>query len=58
MPILEQLTAGYVNDNVGLFLLSEKLAESGDIMRLGAGLATVGGRRTGTWPKVITRLKD
>ena len=58
MPILELLTAGWVNDNVGLFFLSENLAERGDMMRLGAGLVTVWGGRTGMWPKVITRLKD
>ena len=58
MPILEQLTAGWVNDNVGLFFLSEQLAERADITQLGAGLVTVGGRRTGTLSKVITKLKD
>ena len=57
MPILERLTDGWVNENVGLFLLLEQLAERGDITRLGAGLETVGGRRTGTWPKVIMQLK-
>ena len=58
MTILERLTAGWVNDNVGFFFLLEKLAERGNKTRLGAGMETVGWRRTGTWTKVITRLKD
>ena len=58
MPIFERLTAGWVNDDVGLFFLLEQLAKSGDITRLGAGLPAVGGRRTGTWPQVIARLQN
>ena len=56
MPIFERLTAGWFNDNVGLLLLLEQLAERGEITRLGAGLLTVGVRQTGMWPKVITQL--
>ena len=58
MLIFESLTAGWINDNVGLFFLLKQFAERGNIMRLGGGLPTVVGIRTGTWPKVITRLKD
>ena len=53
VPIFERLTAGWVNDNVGLFFLLEKVAERGNITRLGAGLPTVVGRQTGTRPQVI-----
>ena len=57
MTILERLNAGWVNDNVGFLFLLEQLGEHGDKTRLGAGMETVGGRWTGTWTKVITRLK-
>ena len=36
VTIFERLTSGWVDDDVGLFLLLEKVAECGDIMRLGA----------------------
>ena len=36
VTIFERLTAGWVDDDVGLFLLLEKVAECDDIMRLGA----------------------
>ena len=58
MTILEQLTDGWVNDNVGFFFLSEQLAECGNKKRLGGGMETVGERRTHMWKKVITILKD
>ena len=53
VPIFERLTAGWVDDEVGLFLLLGKVAERGDITGLGAALPTVVGRRTGTKPHVI-----
>ena len=58
MLIFERLTAGWVNENVVLFLLLEKVAESGDITRLGDGLPTVVGRRTGTRLQVIARFQN
>ena len=57
MPIFERLTAGWVNDDVGLFFLLEQVDKCGDIMRLGTGFPTVGGIRMGTWPQVIVRLQ-
>ena len=36
VPILEGLTNGWVNDNVGLFFLLEQVAECGNITWLGA----------------------
>ena len=57
MPIFERLTAGWFDDDVGLFFLLEKVAELSDIMRFGAKLPTVVGRRTGTRPQVIARLQ-
>ena len=53
VPIFERLTAGWVDDDVDLFFLLEKVAEGGDITRLGAALPTVVGRRTGTRLQVI-----
>ena len=53
MPIFEHLTAGWVNDDVGLFLFLEKWAECGDITRLGAALPTVVGRWMGMRTQVI-----
>ena len=53
VPIFERLTAGWVDDDVGLFFLLKKVAEGGDITRLGAGLPTVVGKRKGTRPQVI-----
>ena len=58
VPIFERLTAGWVNDNVGLFFLLDKVAERGNIMRLGDGSPTVGQRRTGMWPQVIVQLQN
>ena len=58
MPIFERLTAVWVNDDVGLFLLLEQVAERGDITRLGGGLPTVVRRQTGTWLQVISRLQN
>ena len=58
MPLFERLTVGWVDDNVGLFFLLDKVAERGDITRLGAGLPTVVGRRTGKRPQVIAQLQN
>ena len=58
VPIFERLTAGWVNANVGLLFLLEKVAERGDITRLGAGLPTVVGMRTETRLKVMARLQN
>ena len=58
MTILDQFTAVCVNGNVGFFFLSEQLADHGNKTRLGLGMETVGGKRTGTWTKVIRRLKN
>ena len=58
VSIFERLIAGWFNDDVGLFFLLEHVAERGDIIRLGAGLPTVVGRWTGTWPQVIARLQN
>ena len=58
MSIFERLTAGWVNDDVVLFLFLKQVFERGDITRLGAGLTTVAGRRTGTRPQVIARLQN
>ena len=55
MLIFKCLTSGWVNDDVVWFLLLEKVADPGDITRLGAGLPMVVGRRTGTRPQVIAR---
>ena len=48
VPIFERLTAVWFDDNVGLFFLLEKVAERGNITRLGSRLPTVVERRTGT----------
>ena len=53
MPIFERLTAGWVDDDVGLFFFMNKVAEGGDIMRLGAAFPTVVRIWTGTRPQVI-----
>ena len=53
VPIFEGLTTGWVDDNVVLFFLLEKVAEGGNITRLGDGLPTVVGKRKGTRPQVI-----
>ena len=58
VPIFERLTAGWVNDDAGLFFLLEKVAERDDISQLGAGLSTVGWIRTGTWLQVIVLLQN
>ena len=52
-PIFEHLTAGWVDDNVGLFFLLNKLAEVVNITQFGAALPTVLGRRKGTRQHVI-----
>ena len=44
--LFKRLTDGWVDDDVGLFLLLEKVAESGNITRLGAAFPTVVGRWT------------
>ena len=44
VPIFEGLTAGWVDDNVVLFFLLEKVAEGGDMVQLGAALPTGVGR--------------
>ena len=54
MPIFEGLTAGWVDDYVGLFLLIDEVDKGGNITRLGAALPTVVWRRTGTRMQVIT----
>ena len=54
VPIFERLTAGWVDDDVGLFFFINKVAEGGDIMRLGAALPTVVRRWTETRPQVIS----
>ena len=41
MPIFECLAAGWVDDDVGLFFLMDKVDESGDIPRLLAALPAV-----------------
>ena len=56
VPIFERLTDGWFNDDIGLFFLLEKVAECGNITRLGAGLTKVVWRRTGTRLQVIERL--
>ena len=53
VPIFKRLTAGWVDDDIGLFFLLEKVADGGNITRLGAALPTVVGRRMGTRPQVI-----
>ena len=53
MPIFERLISGWVDDKVGLFFLLEKVAERGNITRLGAALPTVVGRQKGMRPQVI-----
>ena len=58
VPIFECLTAGWVNYDVGLFFLLEKVAKRGDITRLGASLPNVVGRRTWMWRQVIARLQN
>ena len=58
VPIFERLTAGWVNDDVGLLFLLEKVSEGGNITRLGAGLSAVVGIRTGTRPQVIARFQN
>ena len=56
--IFKRLTVGWVNDNVGFFFLLYQLAECDNKPRFGASMEIVGGRRTGKWTKVITRLKE
>ena len=56
--IFECLTSGWANDDVGLLFLLEKVAECGNIMRLGASLPMVVGRQTGTRPQVIARFQN
>ena len=58
VPIFERLTDVWFDDDVGLFLLLEKVAERCDVTRLVAGLPTVVGIRTGTRPQVIARLQN
>ena len=41
MPIFECLTAGWVDENVGLFFLMDKVAEGGNITRLCVALSAV-----------------
>ena len=53
MSIFESLTAGWVDDKVVLFFSLDKLAEDGNVMRLGSALPIVVGRRTGMRPQVI-----
>ena len=53
VPTFERLTAGWVDDDIGLFFLLEKVAEGGNITRLGAALPKVVGRRTRMRPQVI-----
>ena len=53
VPIFECLTAGWVNDDVGLLFLMDKVAEGGDIMRLCAALPEVVRIWTGTRSQVI-----
>ena len=48
VPIFECLDAGWVDDNVGLLFLMDKVAEDGDITRLCAALPEVVRRWTGT----------
>ena len=47
MPIFECLAAGWVDDNVGLSLLMDKVAEGSDITRLCSALPVVVRRWTG-----------
>ena len=54
VPIFEGLTTGWVDDDVGLFFLMDKLAEGGDITRLCAALPAVVRRWTGTRSQVIS----
>ena len=58
VPIFERLTAGWVDDDVGLFFLLDKVAERGNITRLGAVLTKVVWRLTGTRPQVIAQLQN
>ena len=51
--IFKRLTAGWVNEEVGLLFLLEKVAEGGDITRLGAAFPTVVRRRTGMRTQVL-----
>ena len=53
MLIFERLTAGWFDDDIGLLFFLEKVAEVGNITRLGAAFPTVVGRRMGTRPQVI-----
>ena len=53
VTIFKRLTTGWVNDDVGLLFLLEKLAEGGDVTQLGAAMPTVVGRRKGKRPQVI-----
>ena len=53
MSIFEHLNAGWVYNDVGLLFLLEKVAEGGNITRLGAAFPTVVGRQTVTRPQVI-----
>ena len=47
VPIFECLAAGWVDGNVGLFLLMDKVVEGGNIPRLCATLSVVVRRWTG-----------
>ena len=58
VPIFERLTAGWIDDDVGLFFLLEKVAERSNIIRLDAALLTVVRIRTGTRPHVIAQLQN
>ena len=53
LPIFERLTTSWVDEDVGLFFLLEKVSEGGDVTRLGAALSTVVGRRMGTRLQMI-----
>ena len=53
MPIFEGVTAGWVDDDVGLLLFMDKVAEGGDIMGLCDALPAVVRKRTGTKSQVI-----
>ena len=56
VPIFKRLTAGRVDDDIGLYFLLEKVADGGNITRLGAALPTVVGIQTGMRPHVIACL--
>ena len=54
VPMFECLNAGWVDDDVGLLFLMDKVSEGGNITRLRADLPAIVRRWTGTRSQVIS----